>query len=238
MGTISCSPSQISIGHIWSICGGEAAGPPLGYAQRFIHPRLLPLMDPQDNIEPGVPRVHWSSRDGGEHTELCGGISESLGLPTYTGIFFGYSMAWRPGNPGRGRCIPSICVQYLGGMCPSTFIQRLTHTSSIYINAYLAPHLTLKLIATLTRIAGYPDGAEGIVKSNLLNPVLDGLHSVTYSIRLSTCKLLRALVRDRSVVRDVLAVVPREHIFTLSRYGSHLFFLTKNLMFLPQGPGR
>ncbi|KAJ7253799.1 hypothetical protein C8J57DRAFT_1473691 [Mycena rebaudengoi] len=87
----------------------------------------------------------------------------------------------------------------------------------IYINAYLAPHLTLKLIATLTRIAGYPDGAEGIVKSNLLNPVLDGLHSVTYSIRLSTCKLLRALVRHRSVVRDVLAVVPREHIFTLSR---------------------
>ncbi|KAJ7276017.1 hypothetical protein C8J57DRAFT_1224155 [Mycena rebaudengoi] len=75
---------------------------------------------------------------------------------------------------------------------------------------------TIQAIGTLTRIASFPGGAEGVVTAKLLNDVLNGLHSTTYSVRLYTCKLLRELVRHESVVQAVVAAVPREDIVALS----------------------
>jgi hypothetical protein len=98
----------------------------------------------------------------------------------------------------------------------------------------LAVYLTYELIGTLTRIASFPGGAEGVVTAKLLNDVRNGLHSTSYLIQLSTCDLLRELVGHESVVQAVIAVVPREDIIALSRYGSHLSSLTPKLTLVPR----
>ncbi|KAJ7266207.1 hypothetical protein C8J57DRAFT_1229606 [Mycena rebaudengoi] len=75
--------------------------------------------------------------------------------------------------------------------------------------------LTVTVIKLLASIAGWREGAEGLVTPKLLNDVLSGLQSLNDSIRLSMCELLLALVGHESTVQAVVAIVPREDIAAL-----------------------
>ncbi|KAJ7220956.1 hypothetical protein C8J57DRAFT_1731886 [Mycena rebaudengoi] len=70
-------------------------------------------------------------------------------------------------------------------------------------------------IGLLPHIARWREGAEGLVTGNLLDNVLNWLHSLNLWIRLSTCSLLRELVGHESTAQAVVAIVPREDIVAL-----------------------
>ncbi|KAJ7202196.1 hypothetical protein C8J57DRAFT_1260393 [Mycena rebaudengoi] len=98
------------------------------------------------------------------------------------------------------------------------FPYDLPAKSSEWLDDDTAPYKTARVIDTLTRIARYPAGAEGVVTAKLLDNIHGRLQSYNSAIRLSTCRLLRALVGHESTVQDVIAIVPREHIVALLSY--------------------
>ncbi|KAJ7276056.1 hypothetical protein C8J57DRAFT_1224188 [Mycena rebaudengoi] len=73
------------------------------------------------------------------------------------------------------------------------------------------------VVKLLACIARWREGAEGIVTARSLDNIRAGFNSLNIEIRLSTCKLLRALVGHESTVQAVLAIVPREDIVALAR---------------------
>ncbi|KAJ7265742.1 hypothetical protein C8J57DRAFT_1718330 [Mycena rebaudengoi] len=72
---------------------------------------------------------------------------------------------------------------------------------------------TLPVIDLLACMARWQEGAAGMVTAQLLNNIRYGVKSLNASpIRVSTFKLMRALVGHESTVRAMVAIVPRKRI--------------------------